>query len=240
VFQPTHSHLLAVLLLVACGQIDDGGTGSATDNETGGMEAAGGSGSGSGPSATGGAHATDGDPTTGGDGSLDPSGPATSTGGLVGDLPEAWGPCFRDFGDLEPPCGESDLNGVLSGCGLWFDVPLAHIPVPTLGLNVVLMPMPAGDGVSGVGGTGGVPTEPHALEVFDIFPEEPPGQSGEVFDLLQPAGFIRAGNEDGEVPGYVTKAEGYGIAQVVLRQGDETLAVYRGLYSGVVDENCIR
>jgi hypothetical protein len=235
---------LAALVLVACGRIDEGSTDSTADSETGGqtgdVEPAGGSGaasgSGSGPTGTGGDDATGGEVATGGDVAC-AAGSGASTGGGASVLPEVWSPCGREYPGLEPPCRESDVTGSLSRCGLWFDIPLTQVVPPACGLEVVLLP-PALGGDDG--GAGGMPTQPYALEVFSVFPEEPPWESGKVFDLVTPAGFVRAGARQGEPRGYVTEANGYGVATVALRQGGETLAVYRGLYGRPASEYCIK
>jgi hypothetical protein len=53
---------------------------------------------------------------------------------------------------------------------------------------------------------------------------------------VDPAGYVRAGDaRESELPGYVVEADGYGIAQVALRQGTEVLSTYRGLYLGTTD-----
>ena|GEM_PF-4651340 len=210
-------------MLVACGRIEGGSADSVADSETGGRT----------DSATN--SETGGADSAGGSGSEQ-----SATGGLANNLPEPWGPCQREHPGLEPPCGESDINGLLSGCGLWFDVPLAHVVPPALGLEVVLLPLAPGEGIGEMGGMGGAPTQPLVLDVISVFPENPPRSSGETFDLLEPAGFVRAGDaREDELPGYVAEAEGYGVARVALRQGTETLSVYRGLYS-TVDEICVK
>ena len=66
-----------------------------------------------------------------------PTDPDTATGGTASDLPESWSPCYREYEELEPPCDEWDIGGLISSCGLWFEVPLAHVATPASGLQVV-------------------------------------------------------------------------------------------------------
>jgi hypothetical protein len=222
VLRPRQWHL-AALALVACGRIAGESTDSAADSETGGSTDS------TADSETGGAD------SSGGSGS-----DQSATGGLVSNLQEPWGPCQREHPGLEPPCGESDVNGLLSGCGLWFDVPLAHVVPPALGLQVVLLPLAPSAGGSGLGGMGGAPPQPLVLDVIYVVPNTPPRSSDGTFDLLEPAGYVRAGDaRDDELLGYVLEAQGYGVANVALRQGAETLSVYRGLYS-TVEDVCIK
>lgn len=219
---------VVALFLVACGRIEDESADSRADSETAAVDEVGSSGSNH--DATGGHSATGGEPATGAADS------GISTGGSVNDLPEPWGPCNFQHPGLDPPCGESDVNGLLSGCGLWFDVPLAHIMPPAHGLQVVLLPLTPDDGVSGVGGTAAAPAEPLPLDLIPLFPDDALRPSGETFDVLEPTGYVRAGDaREDELPGYVEEAESYGVAKVALLQGTEILAVYRGLYMGTTD-----
>jgi len=246
VFRPRHVHL-AALLLIACGQVeggsdstadgdtggvsstadgDTGGAVSTADGDTGGVDSAGGSAtSGTGGDVgTGGGGATGGDHATGG--AVSAGGSDQSGTGGASDLLEPWGPCNYEHPGLDPPCGESDVNGLLSGCGLWFDVPLAEVVPPALDLQVVLLPLAGSD-----------LTQPLVLRVIFVATENLSQASGEeTFDLVEPAGYVRAGdvNED-DLPGYVAEAEGYGVAQVALQRGTEILSVHRGLYLGTTD-----
>jgi len=230
-------------VLVACGQVEGGSTDSTADSGTGGTDAVGGSGSGSqsgtgGGQATGGSQATGGAQATGGNHAAG----GTSTGGQESSLPEPWSPCNYTHPGLEPPCDESDVNGVLSLCGLFFDVPLAHVVPPALGLQVVLLPLEPGEGGDGMGGAGSAEAQPLVLEVISLFPDLPPWESGETFDVVDPAGFVRAGTSqsEGELSGYVTGPEEYGVAEVALRQGAETLSVHRGLYLRPAIDLCVK
>lgn len=219
-------------MLVACGRIDDGTTDAIADGGTGGLDAAGGRSSGSGAAQNG----------TGGDRETDPTDPETSTGGQTGTVYDPWGPCNREYVGLEPPCGESDVNGVLStSCGLWFDVPLAHVTTPAMGLQVVLLPPTPGEEASAMGGMGGGPAQPLVLDVISVFADEPPRSYGETFDLAEPAGYVRAGGSNlGQLPGYVAETEEYGVAQVALLQGGEILSIHRGLYGLPPSDLCIK
>lgn len=105
-----------------------------------------------------------------------------------------------------------------------------------MGLQVVLLPLAQDGATDGMGGMGDFPNQPLVLEVISVVPTEPPWESGETFDLTEPAGYVRAGNaREDELPGYVEEAEEYGVAKVALLQGAEILAVYRGLYHGTTE-----
>jgi hypothetical protein len=92
-----------------------------------------------------------------------------------------------------------------------------------------------------MGGMGGGPAQPLALDVISIFTESPPRAHGETFDLAEPADYVRAGGSNlGQLPGYVAETEKYGVAQVALLQGGETLSLHRGLYSRPPSDLCIK
>jgi len=49
-----------------------------------------------------------------------------------------------------------------------------------------------------MGGAGDVLTQPLVLEVISVFPDESPWASGATFDLVEPAGYVRAGGRSTE------------------------------------------
>jgi len=174
-----------------------------------------------------------------------------ATGGALGiiDVLAPPAPCDNPDLELDPPCNDDDVHGVLVVCAgvkaVAFNFPLTSVVPPAENLRLVCLPVDASLGAGGVGGLGGLggsaglADSGPALGAESLTPET----AGELatdgsFTIVEPAEsvFSRIDVKGGWPSNCLGPGDAnaglYAVAQIALTRGDSIVVQRRLLVDG--------